>query len=107
MAKTKNPMTWKQAAGAVCLLIAVPAGFLGVLFFIGSIWAGMEMKKGQSLMGDSMGLGLMFAICLFAVAGTLGPMGWGFLKSASTEHPKGRNHKILSGALRPDDPARP
>ena len=88
MAKTKNPMTWKQAAGVVCLLIAVPAGFLGVLFLIGSIWAGMEMKKGQSLMGDSMGLGLMFAICLLAVASIFGPMGWGFLKAASDERSK-------------------
>ena len=79
----------KKSIGILCLLIAIPAGFSGTLFLAGSIWCVVQIKKGHDY-GDSMGLGLMFAICLLAVAGVLGPTGWGFLKAASMERSKER-----------------
>ncbi len=79
MAKTETKMTWTQAAGTVCLLIAIPVGFFGVLFLLGCVWSVIQINKGQDL-GGALGLGFMFSICLLAVAIPLGISGWGLLK---------------------------
>ncbi len=80
-------MTWKQATGSLCLLIAFPAGFFGVLYLFGSFWAILQIRKGRDL-GDALGLGMMFAICLLAVAIPLGISGWALLGKSFAKRSK-------------------
>lgn len=87
MAETEPPPTWKQATGTLCLLIALPAGFFGVLSLLGCVWSIIQINKGRDL-GDAFGLGLMFAICLLAVAIPLGISGWELLKAPPAERSK-------------------
>ena len=62
-------MTWGQAAGTVCLLIAIPLGFFGALNLFSDLWGSFQIRMGwipKPIEGP--GLGIMIGLPALVVA---------------------------------------
>ncbi len=76
-------MSNKQAAGCLCLLIAVPVGFFGVLYLFADLWAVFQIRTGRIAnpiegpgLGTMIGMGFLFFAVPVGVLGRELLRGW-------------------------------